>query len=60
MPNLDLNLLTTLHTLLQERSVTHAAHRLGLTQPTVSGTLARLWRHLKDELLSSSSRNAIA
>lgn len=57
MPNLDLNLLTTLHALLQERSVTRAAHRLGLTQPTVSGTLARLRRHFKDELLYRSGNS---
>ncbi|WP_375423732.1 LysR family transcriptional regulator [uncultured Friedmanniella sp.] len=54
MANLDLNLLTTLHAVLQERSVTRAAHRLGLTQPTVSGTLARLRRHFNDELLYRS------
>lgn len=57
MPNLDLNLLTTLHALLQERSVTRAAQRLGLTQPTVSGTLSRLRRHFSDELLYRSGNS---
>ena len=57
MPNLDLNLLTTLHALLQERSVTRAAQRLGLTQPTVSGTLSRLRRHFRDELLYRSGNS---
>ncbi|MEU1167081.1 LysR family transcriptional regulator [Streptomyces sp. NPDC005921] len=49
---LDLNLLVPLDALLQERSVTRAAQRLGLSQPTVSATLARLRRHFGDELLT--------
>ncbi|MFH9551847.1 LysR family transcriptional regulator [Streptomyces sp. NPDC017435] len=47
---LDLNLLVPLDALLQERSVTRAAQRLGLSQPTVSAALARLRRHSNDEL----------
>ena len=39
---LDLNLLRALDALLDERSVTRAASRLALTQPAVSGALARL------------------
>lgn len=49
---LDLNLLVPLDALLQERSVTRAAQRLGLSQPTVSSALARLRRHFSDELLT--------
>ncbi|UUU26405.1 LysR family transcriptional regulator [Streptomyces sp. DSM 40750] len=49
---LDLNLLVPLDALLQERSVTRAAQRLGLSQPTVSSALARLRRHFGDELLT--------
>ena len=49
--NLDLNLLLALDALLQERSVTRAATRLGLTQPTLSHSLGRLRRHFHDELL---------
>jgi DNA-binding transcriptional LysR family regulator len=49
---LDLNLLVPLDALLQERSVTRAAQRLGLSQPTVSAALARLRRHFDDELLT--------
>ncbi|MHC5908596.1 LysR family transcriptional regulator [Streptomyces sp. S6] len=49
---LDLNLLVPLDALLQERSVTKAAARLGLSQPTVSASLARLRRHFGDELLA--------
>ncbi|MET9819376.1 MULTISPECIES: LysR family transcriptional regulator [unclassified Streptomyces] len=48
---LDLNLLVPLDALLQECSVTRAAQRLGLSQPTVSAALARLRRHFGDELL---------
>jgi DNA-binding transcriptional LysR family regulator len=48
---LDLNLLVPLDALLRERSVTRAAHRLGLSQPTLSAALARLRRHYGDELL---------
>lgn len=48
----DLNLLVSLNALLQERSVTRAAQRLGLSQPTLSEALARLRRHYGDELLT--------
>lgn len=49
--NLDLNLLKTLHVLLQEHSVTPAAGRLALSQPAVSGMLARLRQYFGDEIL---------
>ena len=39
---IDLNLLVGLSVLLEERNVSRAADRLALTQPTVSGMLARL------------------
>lgn len=48
---LDLNLLVPLNALLQERSVTRAAGRLGLSQPALSASLRRLRRHFADELL---------
>ena len=38
----DLNLLKALDALIETRSVTRAAGRLGLSQPAVSGMLARL------------------
>ena len=47
---LDLNLLRTLDALLDERSVTRAASRLSLTQPAVSGALARLREAFDDPL----------
>ena len=37
----DLNLLVALNALLEERSVTRAASRLGLTQPALSASLSR-------------------
>lgn len=52
LANLDLNLLVSLDTLLTERSVSRAAARLGLSQPSLSASLARLRRHFRDELLA--------
>lgn len=54
----DLNLLLTLHALLSERSVTRAAKRLGLSQPTVSGSLAKLREVFADELLVRVGRQS--
>jgi len=48
---LDLNLLLALDVLLTERSVTQAAHRLSISQPSMSASLRRLRRHFGDELL---------
>lgn len=47
----DLNVLVTLRELIRERNVTRAAERLGVTQPAVSATLARLRKYFDDELL---------
>lgn len=47
---IDLNLLLVLDTLLAERNVTHAAHKLGVSQSTVSAALARLRSLFNDEL----------
>ncbi|NYH51066.1 DNA-binding transcriptional LysR family regulator [Nocardiopsis arvandica] len=49
--NLDLNLLVALRALLEERNVTKAGERIGLSQPATSAALARLRRHFSDELL---------
>lgn len=56
---LDLNLLRTLSTLLEERSVTRAAQRLGVTQSTVSHALARLRALLDDPLLVRSGASML-
>lgn len=47
----NLNLMVVLDALLESRSVTRAAERLGLTQPAVSHALARLRELLRDPLL---------
>ena len=52
LSRVDLNLLIALDTLLRERSVTQAASRLGLSQPALSASLARLRRYFDDELLT--------
>lgn len=46
----DFNLLKALDALLEERNVTRAAARLGLTQPAVSGMLTRLRESFGDPL----------
>lgn len=56
---LDLNLLKALDALLETRSVTAAAARLSLTQPTVSGMLARLREAFDDPLFVRAQRGII-
>jgi len=51
---IDLNLLVTLHTLLEERSVTRASIRLGRTQSATSHALGRLRTLFDDPLLLRS------
>jgi LysR family nod box-dependent transcriptional activator len=51
LTGVDLNLLVALDALLAERSVARAADRLGLSQPGMSNTLARLLKLLGDPLL---------
>lgn len=51
LANFDLNLLVALQALLAEQNVTRAAHSVGVTQPAMSASLARLRRHFKDDLL---------
>ena len=46
----DLNLLPVFVALMEERSVTRAAERLGMTQPALSNALARLRTTLRDPL----------
>jgi len=48
----DLNLLKALDALLDERNVTRAAERLGVTQPAMSGMLLRLRESLDDPLFA--------
>ncbi|HSV83615.1 MAG TPA: LysR family transcriptional regulator [Ramlibacter sp.] len=53
---LDLNLLPALEALLSLRSVTAAAGRLHVSQPSMSGSLARLRSHFDDALLVQAGR----
>ena len=46
----DLNLLIVFDAVMQERNVTRAGGRIGLSQPAVSHALSRLRQMLKDEL----------
>ena len=52
LSGLDLNLVLSLRALLEERNVTRAGQRVGLSQPAMSAALARLRRHFDDDLLS--------
>lgn len=56
---LDLNLLVALDTLLTHRHVTRAAERLCLSQSAMSGSLARLRTHFKDELIVQVGRKMV-
>ena len=51
LEGVDLNLLPPLAALLEERHVTRAAQRSGLSQPAMSRALARLRQVLDDQLL---------
>lgn len=53
----DLNLLLALDALLKEKNVTRAAERLFMSQPAMSGMLARLRQSFDDELLVRVGRN---
>jgi DNA-binding transcriptional LysR family regulator len=53
---IDANLLLALHALLQEKSVTSAGKRLGIGQPAMSRSLARLRDHFDDPLLVAKGR----
>ncbi len=54
--HIDLNLLTTLSLLLQTRSVSATARRLGTSQPTASRSLARLREVFDDPLLIRTNK----
>ncbi|MFF1696380.1 LysR family transcriptional regulator [Streptomyces sp. NPDC058257] len=52
LARLDLNLVVALRALLEERNVTRAGQRVGLSQPAMSAALSRLRRHFDDDLLA--------
>lgn len=55
--SVDLNLLVALDALLAERSVSRAGQRIGLSQPAMSGALARLRKLFGDPLLVRVGRD---
>src|ERR1700755_1256108 len=56
LPSIDLNLLLAFESLMDERNVTRAAKRIGLSQPAMSNALTRLRRTFDDPLLVRTSR----
>ena len=56
---IDLNLLAVFDALFDARSVTRAASRLSLTQPTVSGMLQRLRHAFSDQLFVRTSHGVL-
>lgn len=57
--SLDLNLLKALDALLDERHVTRASARLGVTQPAMSGILTRLRENFGDPLFARTQRGIV-
>ncbi|MFI5793749.1 LysR family transcriptional regulator [Streptomyces sp. NPDC051677] len=57
LSRLDLNLVVALRALLEERNVTRAGERVGLSQPAMSAALSRLRRHFDDELLARTGNS---
>ncbi|AUX44246.1 LysR family transcriptional regulator [Sorangium cellulosum] len=56
LQSVDTHLVVALHALLLERSVTRAARRVGVTQPSMSHALSRLRAHFEDPLLVQVGR----
>ena len=56
---IDLNLLVVFDAVMQERSVTRAGRRLGLSQPAMSHALTRLRHALKDDLFIRSPKGML-
>jgi DNA-binding transcriptional LysR family regulator len=57
LENVDLNLLPALAALLEERNISRAAERIGLSQSAMSRALQRLRRVLGDDLLVRAARD---
>ncbi len=55
LASVDLNLLVALEALLEQRNVTYAGQRVGLSQPAMSRALARLRGVFNDDLLVRTS-----
>lgn len=59
LASVDLNLLVSLHAILEERSVTGAAGRVGLSQPAMSHALRRIRRLFGDEILIRAGARSV-
>ena len=59
LSGLNLNALVALDALLSERNVTRAARRVGITQPAMSQSLARLRELFGDPLLARKGRSMV-
>ncbi|MGW4080201.1 LysR family transcriptional regulator [Streptomyces asiaticus] len=59
LSNFNMDLLVPLHALLMERSVTKAAERVEVTQPSMSTSLAKLRRHFNEPLLVRDGRRMV-
>lgn len=57
LQSVDTHLVVALHALLSERSVTRAARRIGITQPSMSHALGRLREVFDDPLLVQAGRH---
>lgn len=57
--SLDLNLLLIFDAIFNERSISKAARKLNLSQPTVSNALARLREYLQDPLFERTSQGML-
>ncbi len=56
MANIDLNLMVIFDAIMQEKSMTSAAERLAMTQPSVSNAVARMRHVWKDPLFVKQGR----
>lgn len=56
MANLDLNLMVIFDVIMQEQSITAAAERLAMTQPSVSNAVARMRHAWRDPLFVKQGR----
>jgi DNA-binding transcriptional LysR family regulator len=56
---MDMNLLVALNALLETRHVSHAAERIGISQPAMSNALSRLRQFLNDPVLVRDGRNMV-
>lgn len=58
--SIDLNLLTVFDAVMEERNLTRAAARIGMSQPAVSDAVSRLRHLFRDELFIRTHRGVRA